>query len=365
MRKPTDERRVTKARADEGQQGKGLPEEMPDTLSLVEELAELPEAESRDREWEDDEPQERGGDPVRTYLGEIGRVPLLSREQQEVELAQAFEAGQHAEAVLKRGELAPEEAEHLKALIRKGEEAREQLTVANLRLVVSIAKRYSHRGVSFLDLIQEGNIGLMRAVEKFDWRKGYKFSTYATWWIRQSITRAVGDQGRTIRVPLHAVEAVQKLQRLREEYVQHHGVSPTYEELAGLLGKSVERVKQIDRAAPHTASLERPLAEDNEASLGDFLADTSVPAPPREALRDRLKEELRRTLQGLDEREREVLELRYGLSDGPPCTLKDVASVVGVTRERVRQIEIRALEKLKHPSRQQALHRFRDFLSSE
>ncbi len=336
---------------------------MPDTLSLAEELGELAEPEHSDGET--DEPTDSVRDSVRTYLGEIGRIPLLSREQQEVELAQAFEAGQQAAAKLNRDGIALREAEQLRLLVRKGEKAREQLTVANLRLVVSIAKRYMYRGVPLLDLIQEGNIGLMRAVEKFDWRKGYRFSTYATWWIRQSITRAIGDQARTIRVPLHAAEEVQKLQRLREEYIQENGVAPTFEELAALLGKSVDRVKQIDRATPYTASLERPLSEDDGASLGDFLADTSAPSPPREALRDMLKEELRRTLQELGSREREIIELRYGLSDGPPCTLQEVASVVGVTRERVRQIEIRALEKLKHPSRQQTLHKFREFLSAE
>ncbi len=362
VRNPADDERVTKARPEEGQQEEGFPEELLETLPLLEELAESTEPEPQ--EWGDDEPQERGRDPVRTYLREIGRVPLLSREQ-EVELAQAFEAGQEAEAKMRDDAASPEEAERLRLVMREGEKAREQLTVANLRLVVSIAKRYMHRGVSFLDLIQEGNMGLMRAVEKFDWRKGYKFSTYATWWIRQSITRAIADQARTIRVPVHTVEALQELRRLRREYIQKNGMAPSYEDLANLLGTSVDRVKKIDQAASYTASLERPLSDDDEDTLGDFLADTSVPSPYREALRAKLKEELRRALQGLDGREREILELRYGLRDGHPRTLKEVAAMFDVTRERVRQIEIKALEKLKHPSRQQSLRRFRDLLSSE
>ncbi len=362
MRKPTDEQHVPGANPDQGRQEEGFPEELLDTLPLLEELAESTEPEPQ--EWGDEEPQERGRDPVRTYLREIGRVPLLSREQ-EVELAQAFEAGQEAEAKLNGDHVPSDELEQLKLIAHHGQRARERLTVANLRLVVSIAKRYMHRGVSFLDLIQEGNMGLMRAVEKFDWRKGYKFSTYATWWIRQSITRAIADQARTIRVPVHTVEALQELRRLRREHIQQHGIAPTYEELAAQLGTSVDRVKKIDQAASYTASLERPLSDDDEDTLGDFLADTSIPSPSREALRAKLKEELRRALQGLDGREREILELRYGLHDGHPRTLKEVAAMFDVTRERVRQIEIKALEKLKHPSRQQTLRRFRDLLSAE
>ncbi len=343
-------------------QEEGFPEELLETLPLLEELAESTEPEPQ--EWEEDEPQERGKDPVRTYLREIGRVPLLTREQ-EVTLAQCFEAGLEAEEKLAHDEIPLEERDALQGIAGRGQAAREQLTVANLRLVVSIAKRYMHRGVSFLDLIQEGNMGLMRAVEKFDWRKGYKFSTYATWWIRQSITRAIADQARTIRVPVHTVEALQELRRLRREYIQKNGMAPTYEELAQLLGTSVDRVKKIDQAASYTASLERPLSEDDEDTLGDFLADTTIPSPAREALRSKLKEELRRALQALDGREREILELRYGLSDGHPRTLKEVAAMFDVTRERVRQIEIKALEKLKHPSRQQTLRRFRDLLAAE
>jgi len=357
-----DEEHLREKKVEGARQEVNFPEELLETLPSLEELAESTEPVPAD--LTDGEPQERGRDPVRTYLREIGRVPLLTREQ-EVELAQAFEAGQQAEEVLIKGDAPAEEIQRLQYLVAHGERAREKLTVANLRLVVSIAKRYMHRGVSFLDLIQEGNMGLMRAVEKFDWRKGYKFSTYATWWIRQSITRAIADQARTIRVPVHTVEALQELRRLRREHIQEHGVAPTYERLAERLGTSVERVKKIDQAASYTASLERPLSDDDEDTLGDFLADTSIPSPAREALRSKLKEELRQALQGLDGREREILELRYGLSDGHPRTLKEVAAMFDVTRERVRQIEIKALEKLKHPSRQQTLRRFRDLLAAE
>ncbi len=332
------------------------------SLPLLEELAEATRRESPS--WED-EPVERGSDPVRTYLREIGRVPLLTKEE-EVALAQAMERGKEAAEELRRARnLSPERRRQLERLVEEGERARERLTISNLRLVVSIAKRYMHRGLSFLDLIQEGNMGLMRAVEKFDWRKGYKFSTYATWWIRQAITRAIADQSRTIRVPVHTIEALQELYRLRREYVQAHGTPPSYEELAELLGTSVDRVKKIEQAAAYTSSLERPLSDDEDETLGDFLPDESAPSPAKEAIRARLREELRKALEGLEPREREILELRYGLVDGHPRTLKEVADQFEITRERVRQIEIKALEKLKHPSRQQNLRTLRELLLSE
>jgi len=330
-------------------------EEIADYLPL---LVELAEAEP------EDEPEERGKDPVHTYLREISRIDLLDKEG-EVRLAQRIEAGNKALEELARGNVSPERRAQLELIIKDGEAARDHLALANLRLVVSIAKRYMHRGLSFLDLIQEGNMGLMRAVEKFDWRKGYKFSTYATWWIRQAITRAIADQARTIRVPVHTMEAVQELKRLRQEFIQAHGTAPTYEELADMLGISVDRVKKIERAAAYTTSLERPLSEDEDETLGDFLADEDAPSPAREALRARLKEELRQALTELDPREREILELRYGLLDDHPRTLKDVANQFDITRERVRQLELKALEKLKYPGRHRTLWYLRSLLLAE
>lgn len=330
-------------------------EELRDLIPLIAELA--------DSEPEE-EPPERGRDPVRTYLREIGHVPLLTREE-EVELAQKVEAGTAALEELAQGGADPERRKELERILHEGEAARERLAVSNLRLVVSIAKRYMHRGLSFLDLIQEGNIGLMRAVEKFDWRKGYKFSTYATWWIRQAITRAIGDQARTIRVPVHTMEAVQELARLRRDYIREHGVPPSYEQLAELLGTSVERVKKIEQAAAFTTSLERPLSDDEDDTLGDFIADMSAQSPVREALHARLRDELRAALTELDPREREILELRYGLLDGHPRTLKEVASQFEITRERVRQLELKALEKLKYPAHHRSLRSLRELLLSE
>ncbi len=324
-------------------------------LPLIAELVETEIAE---------EPAERGADPVRTYLREIGRVPLLTREE-EVELAQKVEAGTAALEELGRGVTDAKRGEELEGIVQDGDAARARLAVSNLRLVVSIAKRYMHRGVSFLDLIQEGNIGLMRAVEKFDWRKGYKFSTYATWWIRQAITRAIGDQARTIRVPMHTMEAVQELGHLRREYTREHGAPPTYEQLADLLGTSVERVKKIEQAAAFTTSLERPLSDEDDDTLGDFIADDSVQSPVQEALQARLRDELRGALAELDPREREILELRYGLLDDHPRTLKEVAAQFEITRERVRQLELKALEKLKYPTRHRALRSLRELLLSE
>jgi len=328
-----------------------VPVEEPEESPAVEEIEETP----RSRE-----------DPIRTYLKEIGRVPLLTKEE-EVALAKAMEEGKLAAQRLKEegDKLSPEEREELERKVKEGEAARKKLIESNLRLVVSVAKRYMHHGLSLLDLIQEGNIGLMRAVEKFDWRKGYKFSTYATWWIRQAITRALADQTRTIRVPTHAAETLQDLSEARREHIQRYGTAPTYEELSETLGIPVDKIKRIEQVARYTSSLERPLSEDEDETLGDLIADSSVPSPSKEAIREKLREELLKAIRELDPREREILELRYGLRDGHPRTLKEVAAMFDVTRERIRQIELRALEKLKHPSRRAALKRYRDLLLSE
>ena len=312
-------------------------------------------------------------DPVKTYLREIGKVPLLTKEE-EVELAMAMEAGTEAEERLAHARLSEEhgieilsEEEHqaLEKLVEEGQGARERLTVSNLRLVVSIAKRYMNRGLSFLDLIQEGNMGLMKAVEKFDYTRGYKFSTYATWWIRQAITRAIADQSRTIRVPVHMIETVRELNRVKREYIQAHGAAPTLEDLSELTGMSIDKIKKVENVSQYTASLERPIGDEEEDTLGDFIEDPSSPSPTKETFRMFLKDQLNRALDQLDEREREILKLRYGLEDDHPRTLKDVSLKFNITRERVRQIEIKAIEKLKHPSRRAELKRFRELLLGE
>jgi RNA polymerase primary sigma factor len=320
---------------------------MPDDATIYD-IPELTEEELEEQleEEVDEELEEEGEvlegeadhDPVKMYLQEIGRVSLLSREQ-EIELASRVVAGEKW--------------------------ARDQLIVANLRLVVSIAKRYMGRGLSFLDLIQEGNLGLMRAVEKFDHTKGYKFSTYATWWIRQAITRAIADQSRTIRIPVHMIETVRELQRLKKEHLQEHGSAPDLEALSTELGIPQEKIKQVENVSPYTTSLERPIGEDEEDTLGDFIEDKDAPSPTKETYRMFLVEELDKALNQLTDREKEILKLRYGLEDGHPRTLKDVARVFNITRERVRQIEIKALEKLKHPTRKEELQKFRQLLLSE
>jgi len=278
------------------------------------------------------------GDPVKMYLQDIGKIPLLTREQ-EVELA--------------------------KRVVEGDPSAREALINANLRLVVSIAKKYIGRGLSFLDLIQEGNLGLMKAVEKFDYTKGYKFSTYATWWIRQAITRAIADQARTIRIPVHMIETVRELHRIKKEHLQETGAVPDQETLAQELGMPVEKVKRVENVSQYTSSLERPIGEDEEDSLGDLIPDEHAPSPTKEAYRQFMSEELERALNQLNERERDILILRYGIRDGHPRTLKEVAGEFNITRERVRQIEIKALDKLKHPTRKEELKKFRQLLLSE
>ena len=372
---------------------KPKPEEVPETAAPIEELTPdevvepdiLPEIEAESaveeeasdedviEEWDDRTQTTRREDPVKTYLREIGKVPLLTRED-EVELAMAMEAGKEAEQKLENARLSaergidvitPEERRELEELVRKGKEARERLIVSNLRLVVSIAKRYMNRGLAFLDLIQEGNMGLMRAVEKFDYKRGYKFSTYATWWIRQAITRAIADQSRTIRVPVHMIETVRELNRIKREYIQKHGVAPTLEDLSEITGMSIDKIKKVENVSQYTASLERPIGDDEDDTLGDFIEDPHSPSPTKETFRMFLREQLNRALDQLDEREREILQLRYGLEDGHPRTLKDVALKFNITRERIRQIEIKAIEKLKHPSRQAELKKIRELLLGE
>ncbi|ADG83144.1 RNA polymerase sigma factor RpoD [Thermincola potens] len=271
-------------------------------------------------------------DPVRMYLKEIGRVPLLTAEE-EVELAKRMETGD--------------------------EEAKRRLAEANLRLVVSIAKRYVGRGLLFLDLIQEGNLGLIKAVEKFDYRKGYKFSTYATWWIRQAITRAIADQARTIRIPVHMVETINKLIRVSRQLLQELGREPTPEEIAAEMDIPVDRVREIMKIAQEPVSLETPIGEEEDSHLGDFIEDQDAPAPAEAASFILLREQLEEVLETLTPREEKVLRLRFGLDDGRSRTLEEVGQEFGVTRERIRQIEAKALRKLRHPSRSKKL---KDFL---
>ena len=271
-------------------------------------------------------------DPVRMYLKEIGKVTLLSSDE-EIELAQRMEQGD--------------------------EDAKKRLAEANLRLVVSIAKRYVGRGMQFLDLIQEGNLGLIKAVEKFDYRKGYKFSTYATWWIRQAITRAIADQARTIRIPVHMVETINKLIRVSRQLLQELGREPTSEEIAEVMELPVERVREILKISQEPVSLETPIGEEEDSHLGDFIQDENVPVPADAAAFAVLKEELMKVLDTLTEREQKVLRLRFGLDDGRARTLEEVGKEFNVTRERIRQIEAKALRKLRHPSRSRKL---KDFL---
>ncbi len=298
------------------------------------------------------------GDPVRMYLREIGRVPLLTAEE-EVELAKRMEAGREARARLEAGEYADEEEKaRLEALVEDGEEARRHLIEANLRLVVSIAKRYLGRGLSLLDLIQEGNVGLLKAVERFDYKRGYKFSTYATWWIRQAISRAIADQARTIRLPVHVVENIQKISRASRKLAQELGREPTIREIAREVEMPPSRVRAILRTAMEPVSLETPVGEDQDSKLMDFVQAEEAESPLDETSREQLRQQLLKVLETLDERERKVLELRFGLIDGRPRTLEEVGRYFGVTRERIRQIEGKALRKLRHPRRSRLLREF-------
>ncbi|NBH16777.1 RNA polymerase sigma factor RpoD [Clostridiaceae bacterium] len=272
-------------------------------------------------------------DPVRMYLKEIGKIPLLSTEE-EIELAKRMEMGDN--------------------------EARKQIAEANLRLVVSIAKRYVGRGMQFLDLIQEGNLGLIKAVEKFDYRKGYKFSTYATWWIRQAITRSIADQARTIRIPVHMVETINRLIRTQRQLIQELGREPSVEEIAKKMDLPPERVNEIQKIAQEPVSLETPIGEEEDSHLGDFIQDDQVAVPADQATFTLLREQLMEALETLTEREQKVLRLRFGLDDGRPRTLEEVGKVFHVTRERIRQIEAKALRKLRHPSRSKKLKDYLD-----
>ena len=306
----------------------------PDRIGNVQVTAEIEKRYKKTAEESENSFTERGNaeDPVRMYLKEIGRIPLLSSEE-EIELAKRMEEGD--------------------------EEAKKKLSEANLRLTVSIAKRYSGRGMQFLDLIQEGNLGLIKAVEKFDYRKGYKFSTYATWWIRQSITRAIADQARTIRIPVHMVETMNRVNRTSRRLLQEYGREPTPEEIAEAMNLPVERVLEISKISQEPVSLETPIGEEEDSHLGDFIQDEHIPVPADEAAHTLLREQLEKVMDTLSEREQKVLALRFGLEDGKPHTLEEVGREFQVTRERIRQIEAKALRKLRHPTRSRKL---RDFL---
>ena len=312
-------------------------------------------------------------DPVRMYLKEIGKVPLLTADQ-EIDLAQKIEAGELATKVLAAGKqkkqphldkeqekiLEGKSEEDLQEMVAYGEDAKKKLAEANLRLVVSIAKRYVGRGMLFLDLIQEGNLGLIKAVEKFDFRKGFKFSTYATWWIRQAITRAIADQARTIRIPVHMVETINKLIRISRQLLQELGREPTPEEIAEQMNIPVGRVREILKISQEPVSLETPIGEEEDSHLGDFIQDDNVPVPADAAAFMLLKEQLVEVLSTLTDREQKVLRLRFGLDDGRARTLEEVGKEFNVTRERIRQIEAKALRKLRHPSRSRKLKDYLD-----
>ena len=304
------------------------------------------------------------GDPVRMYLKEIGKVPLLTAAE-EIDLAMKIEAGVAATEELERAEadgveLDRREKRRLGRIEQVGLDAKQQLIEANLRLVVSIAKRYVGRGMLFLDLIQEGNLGLIRAVEKFDYTKGFKFSTYATWWIRQAITRAIADQARTIRIPVHMVETINKVKKVSSQLLHKNGHDPSAEEIAEELDMPIDKVREIMRVAQEPVSLETPIGEEEDSHLGDFIEDSDAPAPADAASHTLLKEQLEDVLSTLTPREKKVLELRFGLEDGRNRTLEEVGKEFNVTRERIRQIEAKALRKLRHPSRSKRLKDFLD-----
>ena len=342
------------------------PESMDAVLRLISDegiqIVETPDEELDEETAKSDDDTGRmspTSDPVRMYLKEIGRVPLLTAAE-EVDLAKRVEAGLFAsEKLTTQRQLPPDLARELELIERDGQFAKKRLIEANLRLVVSIAKRYVGRGMLFLDLIQEGNLGLIRAVEKFDYTKGYKFSTYATWWIRQAITRAIADQARTIRIPVHMVETINKLIRIQRQMLQDLGREPTPEEIGLEMELPPERVLEIQKLAQEPVSLETPIGEEEDSNLGDFIEDSDAIVPIDAASFILLQEQLDAILHTLSEREKKVIQLRFGLTDGHPRTLEEVGKEFGVTRERIRQIESKTLSKLRHPSRSQKL---RDYL---
>ncbi|WP_341719710.1 RNA polymerase sigma factor [Micromonospora sp. FIMYZ51] len=376
---------ATKPAKGEGAEGEVDPEELAAEIEdvVVEEPAELAQAAEADAassasdndfEWDDEESEAlkqarrdaeltASADSVRAYLKQIGKVPLLNAEQ-EVELAKRIEAGLYAAERLRAADegeekLAREMQRDLLWISRDGERAKNHLLEANLRLVVSLAKRYTGRGMAFLDLIQEGNLGLIRAVEKFDYTKGYKFSTYATWWIRQAITRAMADQARTIRIPVHMVEVINKLGRIQRELLQDLGREPTPEELAKEMDITPEKVLEIQQYAREPISLDQTIGDEGDSQLGDFIEDSEAVVAVDAVSFSLLQDQLQQVLQTLSEREAGVVRLRFGLTDGQPRTLDEIGQVYGVTRERIRQIESKTMSKLRHPSRSQVL---RDYL---
>jgi RNA polymerase primary sigma factor len=296
-------------------------------------------------------------DTIGLYLKEVGRVPLLTAEE-EVELAQRIERGRLAREELAKGNVSPRRRQELQRLIEDGWAAREHLITANSRLVISVAKKYMGRGVPFLDLIQEGNIGLIRAAKKFDYRRGHKFSTYATWWIRQAVTRAIADQGRTIRVPVHMGDQINKLLRVQHQLTQRLGRDPSVEELADALEVTPQKVENMIQVARRPLSLETPTDDEEDSVLGDFIQDEEVPAPDETATYNLLREHLENVLNSLPPREVRILQLRYGLLDGQAYTLEEVGRKMGVTRERVRQIEAQALSRLRHPAIRRKLREY-------
>jgi RNA polymerase primary sigma factor len=346
----------------------------PDGVAVVEPAEETP-AEGGDFEWDDEEESEAlrqarkdaemtaSADSVRAYLKQIGKVALLNAEE-EVDLAKRIEAGLYAAERLRQVEeegqkLSPQMRRDLNWIVRDGERAKNHLLEANLRLVVSLAKRYTGRGMAFLDLIQEGNLGLIRAVEKFDYTKGYKFSTYATWWIRQAITRAMADQARTIRIPVHMVEVINKLGRIQRELLQDLGREPTPEELAKEMDITPDKVLEIQQYAREPISLDQTIGDEGDSQLGDFIEDSEAVVAVDAVSFTLMQDQLTSVLQTLSEREAGVVRLRFGLTDGQPRTLDEIGQVYGVTRERIRQIESKTMSKLRHPSRSQVL---RDYL---
>jgi len=334
-------------------------QETGDTAGIIE-SEEEPPAQVIDKIISSDENPLANLDPrdmVGLYLKQAAEVPLLT-PQEEIDLAQAIERGREARDALAKGGLSFEQREQLQKDVEEGWKARERLIISNSRLVISVAKKYIGRGVPFLDLIQEGNIGLMRAAKKFDYRRGFKFSTYATWWIRQAVTRAIADQGRTIRVPVHMGDQISKLRRVQNQLKQKYAREPTMQELADTMELPVKKVEDMLKVSRRPLSLEMPIDDEGESMLGDFIEDREAPAPDETASHNLLKEQLGQVLDTLPPREVRVLQLRYGLIDGKTCTLEEVGRKMGVTRERVRQIEAQALRRLRHPGVAVALREY-------